>query len=818
MRKFFLSFLALFILADITGQSVQSPSEFLGYEIGTQFSRHHHVVDYFKHVESQYPKQMKLVQYGQTYERRPLYVAYISSEENMRNLENIRENNLRNTGLLEGVAQESNIAIVWLSYNVHGNEASSTEAAMLTLYKLLNEKQDLLENTVIIMDPCINPDGRDRYVNWFNTTKSTPFDSDPQSSEHNEPWPGGRPNHYLFDLNRDWAWASQIESQSRLKIYNKWMPHVHVDFHEQGYNSPYYFAPAAEPYHEIISDWQRDFQTQIGKNHAKYFDKEGWLFFTKENFDLFYPSYGDTYPTYMGAIGMTYEQAGHSRGGLGVITNEDDTLTLVDRLTHHTTTGLSTVEISSQNAKKLNEEFSKFFDTSKLKYKSFVLQGNQDRIKLLKELLDRHNIKYGQASNGKVSGFRYSINGQGSINTSDSDLVVSTNQPKGKMVKALFESNGKLSDSLTYDITAWSIPYAYGLDAIASTSLVRSSNQNSELTASSLSVAYGHVGDWDSMKDARYLAELLNNNFKVRFSEKPLFQNGKKYEPGSLIILKRDNDQSSNYLSKLNEISKKHHKSLEVINSGFSDRIPDLGSSDVKLINKQRVAVLSGDGTSSLSYGAIWHFFEQQLKYPVSSLNTSTISDVNLDKYDVIIFPSGNYRSVLKDNHLDVLKDWVRDGGKVIAIDRALSTFADKDGFSLKYNEQDEDEEKDNLTPYAERKREYAKQMISGAIFKTKVDNTHPMAFGYSNNYFTLKRGSTSYSLLESGFNVVHIGDDVTKVSGFAGSEALKKLPKSLVFGQESMGRGSLIYFVDDPLFRGFWENGKLFIVNAIFF
>lgn len=818
MRKFFLSFLALFILADITGQSVQSPSEFLGYEIGTQFSRHHHVVDYFKHVESQYPKQMKLVQYGQTYERRPLYVAYISSEENMRNLENIRENNLRNTGLLEGVAQESNIAIVWLSYNVHGNEASSTEAAMLTLYKLLNEKQDLLENTVIIMDPCINPDGRDRYVNWFNTTKSTPFDSDPQSSEHNEPWPGGRPNHYLFDLNRDWAWASQIESQSRLKIYNKWMPHVHVDFHEQGYNSPYYFAPAAEPYHEIISDWQRDFQTQIGKNHAKYFDKEGWLFFTKENFDLFYPSYGDTYPTYMGAIGMTYEQAGHSRGGLGVITNEDDTLTLVDRLTHHTTTGLSTVEISSQNAKKLNEEFSKFFDTSKLKYKSFVLQGNQDRIKLLKELLDRHNIKYGQASNGKVSGFRYSINGQGSINTSDSDLVVSTNQPKGKMVKALFESNGKLSDSLTYDITAWSIPYAYGLDAIASTSLVRSSNQNSELTASSLSVAYGHVGDWDSMKDARYLAELLNNNFKVRFSEKPLFQNGKKYEPGSLIILKRDNDQSSNYLSKLNEISKKHHKSLEVINSGFSDRIPDLGSSDVKLINKQRVAVLSGDGTSSLSYGAIWHFFEQQLKYPVSSLNTSTISDVNLDKYDVIIFPSGNYRSVLKDNHLDVLKDWVRDGGKVIAIDRALSTFADKDGFSLKYNEQDEDEEKDNLTPYAERQREYAKQMISGAIFKTKVDNTHPMAFGYSNNYFTLKRGSTSYSLLESGFNVVHIGDDVTKVSGFAGSEALKKLPKSLVFGQESMGRGSLIYFVDDPLFRGFWENGKLFIVNAIFF
>ena len=360
---------ALVVLCSITltyAQQIESPSDFLGYEIGTQFSRHHQVVDYFKHVASQMPNQVKLEQYGKTYERRPLYVTYISSEENIRNLETIRENNLKNAGLLAGTPSATDVAIVWLSYNVHGNEASSTEASMLTLYKLLTEKQDWLKNTVVIIDPCINPDGRDRYANWYNETKSTPFDIDPQSSEHLEPWPGGRPNHYLFDLNRDWAWASQIESQSRLKVYNKWMPHVHVDFHEQGYNSPYYFAPAAEPYHEIISDWQRDFQDQIGRNHAKYFDKEGWLYFTKERFDLFYPSYGDTYPTYMGAIGMTYEQAGHGRGGLGVLTDEGEVLTLVDRLTHHTTSGLSTVEISSQNASKLNDEFRNYFNTTYL--------------------------------------------------------------------------------------------------------------------------------------------------------------------------------------------------------------------------------------------------------------------------------------------------------------------------------------------------------------------------------------------------------------------------------------------------------------------
>ena len=196
--------------------------------------------------------------------------------------------------MLEGSPTATDVAIVWLSYNVHGNEASSTEAAMLTLYKLLTERKDLLENTVVIIDPCINPDGRDRYVNWYNETASQPYDIDRQASEHNEPWPGGRPNHYLFDLNRDWAWATQVETQTRLIAYNKWMPHIHVDFHEQGINEPYYFAPAAEPFHEIISDWQRDFQTEIGKNHAKYFDAEGWLFFTRESFDLLYPSYGDT--------------------------------------------------------------------------------------------------------------------------------------------------------------------------------------------------------------------------------------------------------------------------------------------------------------------------------------------------------------------------------------------------------------------------------------------------------------------------------------------------------------------------------------------
>ena len=286
MQRLFVSILCVFSISlSLIAQNIPSPDQFFGYPIGSQFSRHHQIVDYFKAVEKAAPNHVKLEKYGETYERRSLYVAFVSSAENLKNLETIRENNLKNAGLINGAPSSTDKAIVWLSYNVHGNEASCSEAAMQTLYKLLTDKKDLLENTVVIIDPDVNPDGHDRYVNWYNETASQPYDIDPQASEHNQPWPTGRPNHYLYDLNRDWAWATQVESASRLKIYNKWMPHVHADYHEQGINEPYYFAPAAEPFHEIISEWQRDFQTQIGQNNAKYFDSEGWLYFTRERFD-----------------------------------------------------------------------------------------------------------------------------------------------------------------------------------------------------------------------------------------------------------------------------------------------------------------------------------------------------------------------------------------------------------------------------------------------------------------------------------------------------------------------------------------------------
>lgn len=823
MKKLQFLVAILFVSVQITNaQDLKSPEEFLGYQVGTQFSRHADVVNYFEHVA----KNSNMVQYhtyGKTNERRPLTYAVVSSEENLQNLEQIRKNHLSKTGIIPGTGNSSEEkAIVWLSYNVHGNEASSTEAAMKTLYELVTTKQEWLKNTVVIMDPTVNPDGRDRYANWYNQVKSAPFNTSPAAVGHNEPWPGGRANHYLFDLNRDWAWATQIETRNRLKIYNQWLPHIHVDFHEQGINSPYYFAPAAEPFHEVITPFQREFQTAIGKNHAEYFDKEGWLYFTKERFDLLYPSYGDTYPTYMGAIGMTYEQAGGGDAGLGIDTREGYELSLVNRVQHHTTTGLSTVEIASENVEKLTSAFEEFFDNKDMEYKSYVLNGSQDKLAALKQLLDVHEIKYQSANSGKVKGYNYNRN-KGDFTTDENSIVVNTNQPKGKMVKVLFEPNAKLADSLTYDITAWSLPYAYGLDAVASTRAVSGTESTATTVVNNTAnpSGAGYITKWNSMEDARFLSALLKEGIKVRFSEIAFENANEKFARGSLVVTKSDNQDMENFDSRLVEIANEFNRKLTPATTGFATTGPDFGSSEVKIINKPRVGILRGENTSSLNFGEVWYFFEQDLEYPVTPIGSEYFSSRDLKNLDVLILPSGSYDDVLDEEGLADLKSWVKNGGKVIAIANAIGAFAGKEDFDLKKNisEKEKDTIKTgNMIPYNQRERESIKDLITGSIVNTKLDNTHPMAFGYGDNYYSLKLNSDSYSFLEDGYNVGYVQGEPEIVSGFAGSEAAKKIENSLTFGVEPMGRGSFVYMVDNPLFRAFWENGKLFFANAVFF
>ena len=814
MKKILFSCTLLFSFV-LFAQELKSPSEFLGYELGTKFTRHHEVVDYYQYLASAASDRVQLHEYGKTNERRPLLLAYVTSAANMQNLESIRKEHLKGT---KGEGNGTK-AIVWLSYNVHGNESVSTEASMQTIYDLLTIKTEYLENTVVLIDPCINPDGRDRYVNWYYENKNAPNNIDPNSKEHHEGWHSGRTNHYMFDLNRDWAWLTQVESQQRLKFFNKWLPHVHVDFHEQGVNQPYYFAPAAEPFHEVITDFQRDFQVTIGKNHAKYFDANGWFYFTKEVFDLLYPSYGDTYPTYNGGIGMTYEQGGSGRAGLAIKTALGDTLTLKDRIAHHYTTGLSTVEVAAKHAQKLNDEFKKFYANKNFKYKSYVMNGDADKIDALTKLLEQHEIEFEWANQTTAKGYSYKTGKIKNIKTTDKSLVVQSSQSKSTLVKVLFEPNAKLSDSLTYDITAWSLPYAYGLDAVATVTKVNSKTTRGSL-ANNTDIsenAYAYITDWNSMNDARFLAELLQNKIRVRYAQKPFTVKGNSFKRGSLIITRADNKNNPNFVSNLRKAIEKHNKTIFSSQTGFVDNGKDFGSHYVQMVKNSKVAILSGGPTSTLQFGEIWHFFEQQLHYPLAVIDAEYIDNVDLSDYDVLVLPSGwGYKKFMTDNRLKNLKEWVSKGGKLIAMGGSIKSLSGKKGFAIKPKEIEKDSTK-SVKPYDGSQREQINSAITGAIFKAKVDATHPLGYGYENAYFTLKLGNDAYEYLEKG-NVVYLDESQTKpVSGFAGKKAQEKITETLVFGVENLGGGNVIYMVDNPLFRGFWENGKLFFVNALF-
>lgn len=824
------SFLLLSLLAH--GQT-KSPQVFLGYPLGERFTPHHRIVDYFEHVAA-HNENVILKYYGETFEHRPLLVVWVSAQENIDQLEEIRIDNLRRTGLEKGNPTTS-VPITWLSYNVHGNEAVSSEAAMKTLWALVDpakgENKAWLQNNLVVIDPCVNPDGRDRYVNWYNQKMNVPLQPDLQSIEHQEPWPGGRANHYLFDLNRDWAWQTQQESQQRMTLYQQWMPNIHLDFHEQGINSPYYFAPAAIPLHPQLSDYQMEFQETFGRQNAAYFDQHNWFYFTKEVFDLLYPSYGDTYPMFNGAIGMTIEQGGSGAAGIGVHTAEGDTLTLKERIRHHHTTGMTAIEVASKNAKTLLEEFSRYFEPSpKGKYTSFVIKGDNSagRITGLLSLLDKNHIQYrlsGKTAN--LQGFSYQKGQKSSFSLEKDDIIVNVWQPKSVLTQVLFEPEAQLQDSLTYDITSWALPYAYGVEAYAlqeklegNTTYPQQEPVKNDVDKSALA----YIVPWQDASEAIFLAALLQEDIRVRSASYPFTVDGQTYPTGSLIITRGGNEYVKDFHQKVVTLANTHQIVLGTASTGFMDKGKDFGSRSVKTIKAPKVGVFSGEGVSSLNFGEVWHFFEQQLQYPISVLEASAINHLNLTAYDELILPSGSYD--WNDKALEKLNEWTQAGGKLIVIESALDLFVDKDGFDLSTYLSDQQQEDylpeassdDSTTsPYRERERQAISDYAAGAVFEVDMDSTYALGYGTGGKYYTLKNNPTRYAFLNNGINagVIHSLDQHR--SGFIGYRAKAKMKESLVFGVENRGKGQLVYLVDNPLFRSFWENGKLIMANAVF-
>jgi hypothetical protein len=835
-KSLLLSSFLLFLL--LAKAQIKSPEEFLGYNIGTRYTPHWKLIDYFQYVAQTSPSRIKLQQYGETNEHRPLYMAFISSQENISNLESIRINNLRLANLAKDkmMPSENSPVIVWLSYNVHGNEASSSEAALLTLFALTNPKnaqtKEWLKNTVVIIDPCMNPDGRDRYVNWFTSVAGNNYNPRLDAREHREAWPGGRTNHYNFDLNRDWAWQTQVESQQRMLQYNQWMPQVHVDYHEQGINQPYYFAPAAQPYHESITKWQRDFQVTIAKNHAKYFDKSGWLYFTKEIFDLFYPSYGDTYPVYSGAIGMTYEQGGGGAGGLGVYTDEEDTLTLYDRALHHYTTSLSTIEISSLNATALIKEFRKFFNDAVSgvvgEYKSYIIKNkaeDEERIRALLQLLDKNGIQYGSGTGGG-RGFNYHTGKEDAFTLASGDIIINTAQPRAAMVKVLFEPQSKLIDSLTYDITAWSLPYVYGLTAYASKQIINAGSGKvlPDTVKNAGTDGYGYVIRWQGVSSAKTVAQLLNQGIKLRFAEMPFEASGQSFARGSIIITKKGNEKFGNTLwPVVAKTCNLHNIKMNAVSSGMVDKGFDFGSSKMHPLKALKIALFTGEGIGSNAAGEVWHFIEKELQYPVTLINANDFATAKWNEINVLIMPDGNYRFLNDKNSSLQFHQWIQNGGHVVALESAVMQLS-KQEWSIvhlrKENTKDSLVKKDPyllLRSFGNRQNDQISANTPGSIFRIDADNTHPLMYGYPNYYYTLKMDTTIYDFIkEGGWNAGVIKKD-NQLAGFVGFKLKKKLKDGLVFGVQNVGRGTVCYLSDDVLFRNFWENGKLMFCNAVF-
>jgi hypothetical protein len=608
---------------------------------------------------------------------------------------------------------------------------------------------------------------------------------------------------------------TQIESAVRMQQYNQWLPHVHVDFHEQGINEPYYFPPAAEPYHEVITNWQRDFQQEIGKNHAGYFDKAGWLYFSKEIFDLLYPSYGDTYPTYSGSIGMTYEQGGSGRAGLAVITQVGDTLRLADRVAHHVTTGLSTVETSARNADKLVAEYQKFRKQKDFKYDTYVIKGSNNQIEPLLVLLGKNNIDWQMVSTSTqavpAKGFHFKTGAQEAFKLEIGDILVSTQQEKGTLVSVLFEPRTKLSDSLTYDITAWSMPYAYGLDAYAvegqlkATPFAATGERKSDFFA--VEGFMGYAVRWETMQTARFLNAVQQAGLKVYFHEKGFKLNGQTYAPGTLLILTGENKRPD-FHKVINDYAARYQVDIKGLLTGMVDSGADFGSSAVKMVPNPKVGILAGDSFSSLNVGEIWHFFEQQLNKPAHLIFEDDLNGA-LSSLDVLFVPEGGYD--IAGN--SALTKWVREGGTLIVTGGAVDALADQEGFGLKRKESAAGAPAP--IAYANQERDQISDNIIGAIYPCVMDNSNPMAFGY-NFYYTLRQGASVYEL--EGKPVFELEKNAQAVNGFVGARVKKQQSEADIAGTVQYGRGTIVYLIDNPLFRGFWESGKLMVVNSIYF
>lgn len=834
---------------------IPTPEQFLGYPIGTHYTRHDQIVAYFNEL-ARVSDKVHVQVIGKTYEERPLIIATITAAENYNHIEQIKQEHATLVDPAKPLPGKELPVVVWLGYSVHGNETSSGETSLLTAYYLVanqsTETQQWLKEAVVLIDPSQNPDGRDRAANWYNSYKSFPPVADAYDKEHQEIWPGGRSNHYLNNLNRDWLSLTQVESQARIAYFHQWYPNVQIDFHEQGANATYYFEPTPKSHQSpIIPQDVYDFNAVLAKYQAKALDDIGSLYFTKENYDNLSPIYGSTYPKFYGGVGATFEEA--SSRGLNIETT-NGLLTFPFTIRNHLVTGLATVRgavAEKEGLFKLQKDFFKsaLQQAAKNEARAYVFGDSRDQTltqKLLNLLL-QHRVKvYAIADNITAEGKKFE---------KGKAYIVPAEQPNFRIIHSLFEEN-LLKDSVFYDNTGWSVIHAYGLQY----SKVRSAafSKGDQVTAlpelkgsvEGGPATYAYLLSWSDYNASKALYYLQNNGIIVKTAFKPFTANTpggqKPFGYGTLVIPVAGQTVSADSLYKtIGRAAELAKVSFTSAATGFNAAGIDLGSSNIKRIQQPEVALAFGQGINSEEAGEVWFLLNQQLGLPVVKIDADNFSRASLKKYNTLILPAGNYNDWDKTT-VAKIKDWVRDGGNLITFQNASAWAIQQDisrekvlidsslnnrggGNTLRNTPAAVTTATDNVPARkaaATERLDYVKlqdvegaKRLNGAIFITDLDTTHPIAFGVnSRRLFVNKNGSTILLPSRNKYSTVakYINDSF--VNGYAPKESISKVNNSAAVLSSTEGAGTVILFADDPAYRSYWLGTNRLLLNAIFF
>ena len=799
--------------------NIKSPEEFLGYPIGEMHTRHDLIVSYMEYL-SEVSDKAQILHYGETYEKRKLIILAISSSDKIIDLEKIRDNHIsyldpEHPNYSKESKPENLPVIINLAYSVHGNEPSTSEAALLTAYTLIGSKSDeiskYLSESIILIDPTLNPDGRDRHTNWVNTYKGSPLVDDPQDAEHNEYWPGGRTNHYWFDLNRDWYLGIHPESRSKLNWYHSWKPNVTADFHEMGTNSTYFFVPFKPngSLNPVIPKENYDyFNFLFGSYFADALDEIGTLYFTREIFDRTYPGYGSAYPDYLGGIGLLFEQAS-SRGHKQK--TQFGEITFPFTIKNQYVSSMTTVKASVANKEKLKDYQSNFYksaitDSSRKKVRGYIFNEGNDKNKT-KAFIDKlklHDIK---------------------VLNNKEQFYVPTVQKNYRLVRSFFETHQQYRDSVFYDASAWSMANIYDIDYSASNKdfvgeEVDDIDELFEVNEFSES-NYAYIIDSQDYNIPAVTYDLLNNEVFTSASFKPFTiqtkTGTKSFNYGSLIIpLSVQKKLNSDELyEKMKSIQKKYEVNIYSVESGLSSTGVDLGSGYVMPLNKPNAMMLIGTGVRSYEAGEVWHLLDQRVGMPITKIPLRNFDNISMDKYNVLVIVSGNYK--LSDNQIKKIKSWAEKGNTIISIGSGSKLLIDKKLVSEELAKKGKSDTVDYL-PYGDSRENRGKERIGGVILNTQIDLTHPLAFGYENNSLPVyKNNSIWLKPSKNEYSSVVRYSDNSLIDGFLSETNKKMLSESVSLVVSKIGSGIAVMFSDNPNFRGAWYGTNRLFLNAIF-